>query len=112
MEETASKEIYEDTHSLLREMLNEMSIKVETGLSFKFKPTEKSMSKSSVDLNFEYQKKEMIKDLTEYSTTEVRVSQVTSNSYCNILKRFSMNRMRLYLPILLSCALRTRALCG
>lgn len=74
-EETASKEIYEDTHSLLREMLTEMSLKVEVGLSFKFSKTEKSMINTSLSGNFGYEKKEMIRKVTEFSNTVVRVSQ-------------------------------------
>nr|AJA33610.1 complement component 9 [Larimichthys crocea] len=68
-EETASKEIYEDTHSLLREMLTEMSLKVEVGLSFKFSKTEKSMINTSLSGNFGYEKKEMIRTVTEFSNT-------------------------------------------
>ncbi|XP_037609316.1 complement component C9-like isoform X1 [Sebastes umbrosus] len=69
-EETSSKEIYEDTHSLLREMLREMSVKVDVGLSFKFKPSEESMSNKSskVDLDYQLEKKTMIKNISEYST--------------------------------------------
>ncbi|XP_045922844.1 complement component C9 [Micropterus dolomieu] len=70
VEETVSREIYEDTHSLLRELLKEMSVKVDTGLSFKFKPSEPSLSNSSIKLGFEnqYEKKTMIKEVSEFST--------------------------------------------
>lgn len=68
-EETASKEIYEDTHSLLSEMLTEMSLKVEVGLSFKFSKTEKSMINTSISGNFGYEKKEMIREITEFTNT-------------------------------------------
>ncbi|XP_044030945.1 complement component C9 isoform X2 [Siniperca chuatsi] len=70
VEETVSREIYEDTHSLLREMLKEMSVKVDAGLSFKFNPSEPSLSNSSLKLNLEhqYEKKTMIKEVSEYST--------------------------------------------
>lgn len=76
MEETVSKEIYDDTHSLLREMLKEMSIKVDAGLSFKFKPSEKSLSNVSLNLNLDYQyeKKTMIKEMSEYTNIKVNVS--------------------------------------
>ncbi|XP_032395418.1 complement component C9 [Etheostoma spectabile] len=46
VEETTSREIYEDTDSLLKEILTEMTNKLDVGLSFKFSPTEKSMSES------------------------------------------------------------------
>lgn len=81
MEETTSREIYEDTHSLLREMLREMSTKVDAGLSFKFEPTEESMAEGSpssavsVGQEYEYEKKKMIKDVSEYTTIKVNVSQ-------------------------------------
>lgn len=74
VEETASREIYEDSHSLLREMLKEMSIKVDAGLSFKFKSTEPSMSNNSLNLDasLEYEKKTMIKDVSELTNVKVR----------------------------------------
>lgn len=74
VEETASREIYEDSYSLLREMLKEMSIKVDAGLSFKFKSTEPSMSNNSLNLDasLEYEKKTMIKDVSELTNVKVR----------------------------------------
>lgn len=74
VEETASREIYEDSHSLLREMLKEMSIKVDAGLSFKFKSTEPSMSNNSLNLDasLEYEKKTMIKEMSELTNVKVR----------------------------------------
>lgn len=76
MEETASREIYEDSHSLLREMLKEMSIKVDAGLSFKFKSTEPSMSNNSLNLDasLEYEKKTMIKDMSELTNVKVHAT--------------------------------------
>lgn len=73
VEETASREIYEDSFSLLREMLKEMSIKVDAGLSFKFKSTEPSMSDNSLklDASLEYEKKTMIKDMSELTNVKV-----------------------------------------
>ncbi|XP_049459571.1 complement component C9 [Epinephelus fuscoguttatus] len=72
VEETSSREIYENTHSLLREMLKEMSVKVDAGLSFKFSPSEPSMSKSAtkVDLDYQYEKKTMIREVSEYSNIQ------------------------------------------
>ncbi|XP_029300766.1 LOW QUALITY PROTEIN: complement component C9 [Cottoperca gobio] len=70
VEETSSREIYEDTHSLLREMLKEMSSKVDAGLSFKFNPSEQSLSETSsqVNLDYQYEKKTMIKEVSELTT--------------------------------------------
>lgn len=75
MEETVSREIYEDSHSLLREMLKEISSTVDIGLSFKFSPTEKSMSNSSLNLNagVTFEKKTMLKQISEFSTIKVNV---------------------------------------
>ncbi|TDH02285.1 hypothetical protein EPR50_G00171340 [Perca flavescens] len=47
VEETTSREIYEDSDSLLKEILTEKSNKLDVGLSFKFSLTEKSLSQST-----------------------------------------------------------------
>lgn len=75
VEETTSREIYEDSHSLLKEMLQEMSIKVDAGLSFKFKPTEPSLSDVSLDLdaNLDYEKRTMIREMSNLTNAEVCV---------------------------------------
>ncbi|XP_068562685.1 complement component C9 [Cebidichthys violaceus] len=75
VEETASREIYEDKHSLLREMLKEMSVKVDAGLSFKFSKSEPSMSNltdesSKIQLNLGYEKKTIVKQISEFSTIQ------------------------------------------
>uniref|UniRef100_A0A3Q1I2K3 Complement component C9 n=1 Tax=Anabas testudineus TaxID=64144 RepID=A0A3Q1I2K3_ANATE len=72
VEETFSREIYEDTHSLLREMLKDFSFKVDAGLSFKFKPSEKSLSNvtAKVDAEIGYEFKSMIKEVSEYTTIQ------------------------------------------
>lgn len=74
MEEISSREIYEDSYTLLREMLKEMSITVDAGLSFKFKSTEPSMSNTSLSVGASvgYEKKTMIKDMSELTTVKVR----------------------------------------
>lgn len=76
VEETVSREIYEDTHTLLREILKEDNFNINAGLSFKFTPSEQSMSNVSVksDVGVDYSKKEMVKKVTEYSTIKVNVS--------------------------------------
>lgn len=95
VEETASREIYEDSHSLLREMLKEMSLKVDAGLSFKFKSTEPSMSNNSlnVDASLEYEKKTMIKEMSELTNVQVCVTG---------------KRMLLRLSILTNCICHTQ----
>lgn len=73
VEETVSREIYENSHSLLREILKEMNTKVDAGLSFKFTPSEKSLSNvtASVDGSLGYEKKTMIKQVSELTNTKV-----------------------------------------
>ncbi|XP_076614325.1 complement component C9 [Chaetodon auriga] len=90
VEETVSREIYEDSHSLLREMLKEMSIKVDAGLSFKFKPTEKSMSNISLNLNLEhqYEKKTMIKEMSE-------LTNIQNKSFMRVKGRVQLSTYRL-----------------
>lgn len=46
MEESSSKEMYEDIHSLIKEISRESSTSYEVGLNFKFTPTEPSSSGS------------------------------------------------------------------
>lgn len=74
-EETISREIYEDSHSLLKDMLQEISTKVDAGLSFKFKPTEPSLSDVSVDLNanLDYEKRTMIREMSNLTNDQVCV---------------------------------------
>lgn len=84
MEETVSREIYEDTHSLLREILKEMSSKLDVGLSFKFNPSEESMGDTKaappkLDASFDTDKKEVIKEISDIS--KIRVND---DSHCNL----------------------------
>ncbi|XP_043096464.1 complement component C9 [Puntigrus tetrazona] len=46
VEESSSKEMYEDVHSLIKEITTETSLSVDVGLNFKFTPTEPSSSGS------------------------------------------------------------------
>lgn len=75
VEETASKELFEDTHSLLREILTEMTVNIDAGLSFKFTPTEVSLSNISLNVKLEnqYEKKTMIKTVTENTKIKVNI---------------------------------------
>ncbi|XP_003965317.1 complement component C9 [Takifugu rubripes] len=90
VEETASREIYEDSYSLLREMLKEMSIKVDAGLSFKFKSTEPSMSNNSLklDASLEYEKKTMIKDVSE-------LTNIKNKSFMRVKGRLQLSTYRM-----------------
>ncbi|XP_057675235.1 complement component C9 isoform X1 [Corythoichthys intestinalis] len=89
-EETVSQEIYEDTHSLLKEILREMSGKVDAGLSFKFSPSEESMSGKpvSANLGYEYEKKTMIKHVSEYAN-------IRNKSFMRVKGRIQMSTYRL-----------------
>lgn len=112
VEETVSREIYEDTHSLLREMLREMSSGVDIGFSFKFSPTEGSMSNSSLNVHagVNFEKKTMLKQISEFSKIKVKL--------CNKSRApawgggdSTQTLRRPYLTTRLLCTLRTRALC-
>ncbi|KAI7813403.1 putative complement component C9-like, partial [Triplophysa rosa] len=93
VEETTSKEMYEDVHSLIKEITTDSSTTVDVGLSFKFSPTESS-SKSgeatgeggsagaassglnlegSAGINFNFERQNMIKQISEYTDTKRKV---------------------------------------
>ncbi|XP_073334393.1 complement component C9 [Pagrus major] len=90
VEETTSREIYEDTHSLLREILKEMTFKVDAGLSFKFSKTEESMSEktASTEVGLNYEKKTMIKEFSEYTT-------IKNKSFMRVKGRVELSTYRL-----------------
>ncbi|XP_060917649.1 complement component C9 [Labrus mixtus] len=90
VEETISREIYEDTHSLLRELLREMTIKVDAGLSFKFNPSEPSLSNVSLGVNLggQYEKKTMIKTVSEYSN-------IKNNSFLRVKGNVQLSTYRM-----------------
>ncbi|KAK2818720.1 hypothetical protein Q5P01_024281 [Channa striata] len=70
VDETVSREIYEDTHSLLKEMLKESTFNFDIGLSFKFDLSEASMSNttsSKANFSFQYERKEMIREVSSFS---------------------------------------------
>ena len=81
VQEPTSTEIYEDTHSLVKEMLREETFKFSGGAtaSFKFTPSEESMSKSQAsvggDLSGEFTHTKMIKEITESTDLRVNVSR-------------------------------------
>ncbi|KAK7895867.1 hypothetical protein WMY93_021192 [Mugilogobius chulae] len=75
VKETVSREIYEDSHSVLSEIFTDISSTVHVGLSFKFGPTEPSVSTSNgstvtgqVSIDPQIEKKNLVKDVTEYTT--------------------------------------------
>ncbi|XP_054908644.1 complement component C9 [Poeciliopsis prolifica] len=67
VEETVSREIYEDTHSIVKEMLKEKAFKLDAGLSFKFKNSELSLGNASVEATLNFLQNELIRDVIEYS---------------------------------------------
>lgn len=73
VEETVSREVYEDTHSILKEILTDKTSKVDAGLSFKFKPTEGSLSNFSAGASADIgsDKTEIIRRLAKFETTQV-----------------------------------------
>ncbi|XP_056259992.1 complement component C9 [Seriola aureovittata] len=90
VKETVSREIYESTHSLVRELLRENSFNLDAGLSFKFTPTEESMSKLSgnVDLSGGFGKKTMIKKVTE-------VTNIQNRSYMKVKGTVQLSTYRM-----------------
>ncbi|XP_030622848.1 complement component C9 [Chanos chanos] len=63
VEEQTSRKIYEDTYSLIKDIMDESAFGAGLGLSFKFVPTETSRA---VAVN--YERKDVIKKITDYST--------------------------------------------
>ncbi|XP_047227901.1 complement component C9 [Girardinichthys multiradiatus] len=90
VEETVSREIFEDTYSIVKEILNEVTFKIDTGLSFKLTPTENSLSNTSVSggAGVEFSKKTMIKDVTEYTT-------IKNKSFMRVKGRVQMSTYRM-----------------
>ncbi|XP_015243848.1 PREDICTED: complement component C9 [Cyprinodon variegatus] len=89
-EETVSREIYKDTYSIVKEMLKEMTFKVDAGLSFKFTPTESSLANTTVtgEAGAEFSKKNVIKDVTEYST-------IKNKSFMRVKGRVQLSTYRM-----------------
>lgn len=85
IEETVSREIYEDTHSIVKEMLKEKTFKVDAGLSFKFKNSESSLANVSVEAGLNFSKNELIRDVIEYSKIKVNIR--TANHEFQVVTR-------------------------
>lgn len=103
MEETVSREIYEDSHTLLREILTEITSKIDVGLSFKFSASERPMSNSSLSIGAkvgaDFEKKTMIKQVTEYTNTKVTQPSISRMCTASVS----------VFAVLLLCTRRTRA---
>lgn len=78
VEETVSREIYENTHTLLKTMIQDKTFKLDAGLNLKLSPSEPSMSNLSgtVGAEFGFSRQKMLKEVSEYTTIKV----------CNIKK--------------------------
>ncbi|XP_028829416.1 complement component C9 [Denticeps clupeoides] len=72
VEEAASKEIYEDMHSLIKEIMKETTDTINVDLSFKFTPTEESNTSISASVGHTQQLEEtdMIKQVSELTVTK------------------------------------------
>ncbi|KAG9281806.1 complement component C9 [Astyanax mexicanus] len=70
VEESSSKEMYEDTHSLIKELTEEVTSKTSLGLSFKFTPTENLNDSFSVSTGFNTatDNSNIVKTITEDKT--------------------------------------------
>ncbi|XP_061589956.1 complement component C9 isoform X2 [Cololabis saira] len=90
VEETISREIYEDTNSILKEIMNDLTISASTGFSFKLTPTELSMSNASLSAGYEgeFSKKTMIKDVSEYTA-------IKNMSFMRLKGRVQMSTYRM-----------------
>ncbi|KAJ7986969.1 hypothetical protein DPEC_G00333880 [Dallia pectoralis] len=97
VEETVSKEIYEDTHTLLKELMTETKLTVGVGLNLKFTPTEKSQNKASksnttvsggVGLDADYDRTNMIKNVAEYTT-------IKNKSFMRVKGRVQLSTYRM-----------------
>ncbi|KAF4073127.1 hypothetical protein AMELA_G00255270 [Ameiurus melas] len=75
VEETTSKEVYKDTHSLLSELTKDVTSETNIELSLKFTSTESSAQNQTIagasgGFDTGIEKREMIKTITEHSTTK------------------------------------------
>ncbi|XP_012708465.2 complement component C9 isoform X1 [Fundulus heteroclitus] len=90
VEETASKEIYEDTYSIVKEMLKETTFKVDAGFSFKFTATEPSLANTTIgaEAGAEFSKKNVLKEVTEYSV-------IKNKSFMRVKGRVQLSTYRM-----------------
>ncbi|XP_004074560.1 complement component C9 [Oryzias latipes] len=90
VEETVSREIYENTHSLLKTMIQDKTFKLDAGFNVKLSPSEPSMSNLSgtigADLGFSRQN--MLKEVTEYTT-------IKNKSFMRVKGRVQMSTYRM-----------------
>ncbi|TSO37116.1 Complement component C9 [Bagarius yarrelli] len=95
VDETTSKEVYKDTHSVVNEITQDITTKSSVGLSFKFTPTDSNTQHNgtklvslSGGLNSETEKREMIKVITDHSTTQEK-------SYFRVMSKVQLGTYRL-----------------
>ncbi|XP_046870169.1 complement component C9 [Hypomesus transpacificus] len=77
-EDLTSREIYEDTHSLINEITTDTTFSIGVGGSLKFSPSETSQTQSNTtvsggaSVDVDYSKKNLLKEITEYTTIKKR----------------------------------------
>ncbi|KAG5834474.1 hypothetical protein ANANG_G00261900 [Anguilla anguilla] len=72
-DESYSKEVFETTSTLLKEIMEENKFSISVGLSYKFEPTEipiTSLNVTNAGLSLAYGRKEIIKQVTEHTATK------------------------------------------
>ncbi|XP_041126417.1 complement component C9 [Polyodon spathula] len=68
-DESFSKEVYESSDSLVKEILTENSLKFQVGMSFKIMPTECNVT-SNIKLDVNFERTEKLNTLNEYSLSK------------------------------------------
>uniref|UniRef100_A0A3B3DMT0 Complement component C9 n=1 Tax=Oryzias melastigma TaxID=30732 RepID=A0A3B3DMT0_ORYME len=90
VEETVSREIYENTHTLLKTMIQDKTFKLDAGLNLKLSPSEPSMSNLSgtVGAEFGFSRQKMLKEVSEYTT-------IKNKSFMRVKGRVQMSTYRM-----------------
>ncbi|MBN3289823.1 CO9 protein, partial [Polypterus senegalus] len=70
VDDSFTQEIYEDTTSLVKDILQKSSHSFNIGLSFKFEPTENLKSNSTANINFNYNKSESLRTFEQYTNSK------------------------------------------
>nr|CBX31962.1 complement component C9 precursor [Plecoglossus altivelis] len=93
-EDLTSREIYEDTHSLINEITKETTFSIGVGGSLKFSPSEKSKKKSNttvtggVGADVDYSRRNLIKEISEYT-------KVKKGSFIRVKGKVELSKYRL-----------------
>ncbi|XP_067114148.1 complement component C9 [Osmerus mordax] len=93
-EDLTSREIYEDTHSLINEITKDTTFSIGVGGSLKFSPSEKSQKKSNTTVSgglsadVDYSRKNLLKEISEYTT-------VKKKSFIRVKGRVELSKYRL-----------------